>query len=97
MIYVNRFCLELTEFNAVAGLYDTQITCVKHIVFTQLAFDKTYGQRRSVYGHIYHLKQICQSAYVVLMAVRDKYTLYLVRISLHICEIGNDKVNTEHV
>ena len=63
----------------------------------KLALNKSHSKPCSVNGNVDLLQKIGKSADVILMSVGDNNTPDLVPVFLKIGEIGNNKINSEHI
>ena len=97
MVNVNRFNVEFAELYCVAGLDNIELCTVKELVLLELSLNKTHGQPCAVNGNVDFLKKIGKCADVILMTVGYNDTLDFLTVLLKIGEIGNNKVNAEHI
>ena len=70
---------------------------VRNVVFFQFPFNEATYEFRRVYGHIYFIEQVRQTADMVFMAVRDDDGPYFVPVFNQVTHVRDDEVDTEHV
>lgn len=70
---------------------------VRNVVFFQFPFNEAAYEFRRVYGHIYFIEQVGQTADMVFMAVRDDDGPYFVPVFNQVTHVRDDEVDTEHV
>ena len=66
-------------------------------MLTELSLDKSERQPCAVYGYVYLLEEVGECAYVVLVAVRQHNAPYLLPVLFKIGEVGDNKIDTEHI
>ncbi len=97
MVYMNRLNFKLAQFKLLTWLYYIELRVFKNLMLFEFTFDKTNRQLCRVNGNLYGFEKERKSSDMVLMSVCNENTFELVGVALDICEIGNDKVNAEHI
>ena len=94
---MNRFNVKFSELYCVARLDNIELCAVKELMLLKLALNETHCQPCAVNGNVDFLKKIGKCADVILMSVGYNDTLDFLSVLLKIGEIGNNKVNSEHI
>ena len=97
MVDMNSLNLKATKLDFILRFYYIKLRFFKNFMLRKLALNKSNRKLCSVNGKICFFQKIGQSAYMVLVTVSYKYTSYFINVLFNICEIGNNKVNAQHI
>ena len=97
MVGVYELDLEAARRERVAGLERTDVRLVHELVLLELALYQTCGESGGVDGSVHLAEQIGDRAYVVLVAVGDRYRADLVPVLDEVGEIRYDQIHTVHI
>lgn len=74
------------------------IQCIiRNVIFFQFPFDEAAYELGGVYGHIYFIEQVGQTADMVFMTMGDDDGPYFVPVFNQVTHVRDDEVDAEHV
>ena len=97
VVHSYKFNAHTAHSDILTGYDHVQRTLRQYAVLTELSLDKSERQPCAVYGYVYLLKEVGECAYVVLVTVRQHNTPYLLPVLFEIGEVGDNKIDTEHI
>lgn len=97
MINADKFHRHRAEFHDAARFHHVHGHLARQTMLLELGFHQRQRQPGAVQGKIHLLEQIGQSADMVLMPVSEHDALDAVLVLLHIGEVGQHNVHTQHI
>ena len=97
VIYMNEFGFKYTELYFFSRRNAVHFGFEIKVEFLEFVFENSESKSCAEYRHVYFLKKIRYSAYVVLVTVSKNYAFNFFFVVYKISYIRNDEINSEHI
>ena len=97
MVRADKFDTETSQIDRLTIFYNLFLHRLRHHMLFELVFDQAHSKLCCINRSIYFLENIWKRSNMILVSMGDHKASDLINIFLEVCDIRNDKVNSQHI